>query len=175
MTTPFPSLLIPIEPLPPPTPFLLDLPPILRTHGPLRVLYNLSPGHFGFSDDFKTVFEARTGRPLMAGIDGKWLHARSDSRVVDLVREMGSKWSSGANAVLEICTMDPMFQTTWSLCESYVCLSGQVVERIDPGVDKLLSKALLRHLTKPDETVLRAEVSAVLEADRGRCMTSLHI
>lgn len=143
--------------------------------GFIRVLYNYAPGHFGFSRAFEDVFEARTGCRLhqYQGADGKWTSARTDPRVINLVLEKGVAWSSGADARLEVYTMDPMFQTTWSLCESFIPATGHVIEWIETGINKQLTKALFRHVSGPasgsvtgsaSDGPLRHEVSMILEA-----------
>ena len=190
----FPSFLLPLSPLtthpsPPAASFFLAQiapllvvkaqPPLFSIQtgsgswsGPICVLYNYTSGSFGFSRAFEDVFVARTGRRISSDMD-----ARTDPDVVALVLEKGSTWSSGPDVVLEMYTMDPMFKSTWSLNESRVAGSDSVLERVDPGIDKLLTRALFRHLSlsehenkhenehenKSDE-LLRREVSTILEA-----------
>lgn len=72
-------------------------------------------GGFGFSNKFSALFEDRYGeslKSLCVDEDGDYgyypLSVRTDERVIELFKEMGSKFSSASSAELELVTVSSL-------------------------------------------------------------------
>lgn len=107
----------------------------------IPVLYNNCYGGFCFSDEFEAEYTRRTGRPIntekrlfrLCGPES----IRCDPVAVTIFREMGSEWSSGRNAAIELTEVHPIFEHYWTIEESEgdefvrVCVSDALADILD--------------------------------------------
>lgn len=93
-----------------------------------NLLISRSFGGFGFSNKFMTLFEERYGESLKSMCvdeDGDYgfypISVRTDKRVIELFKEMGTKFSSASFAELELVsvpTLDNLFVVEYDGAES---------------------------------------------------------